>query len=214
MSLPGVIGVIPDGNRRWAKENRKTNEEAYRAGADVFLELLGWCLELGIKHVVAYASSADNVAKRETSEVRAIHYGVTHFLDQVASEYPRDVAVHLFGDIDGIPADRGGEKLRAHARRQQPAQPKLCFYGGANYDDMAHLLWDGKGERPRFQSEGVPQINLLIRPGRWKRLSKFCPVQCADAQFRPLPSLWPDFNRRRFQEALRWHDRQLQNHGE
>ena len=106
--LPGHIGVMVDGNRRWAKLAGASTASGHRAGADKILEFLEWCRELGIRTVTLYMLSTENL-NRDSSEVGALLRIIDETLTRVGSE--GSMRVHPVGALDVLPLELA-DKLR------------------------------------------------------------------------------------------------------
>jgi undecaprenyl diphosphate synthase len=201
--VPNHVGVIPDGNRRAAQAMGASAVDGYACGAERFIMLLDWCLERGVRKLSAFASSTDNVAKRPTEELRAMHQGALLICNHIAHD-PR-IRLTLFGEIEALPDGLWREELLTYRQYQKDDTGTyvLDVYIGVNYSD--ELI---------PQSHGVPDLDLLIRTGGKSRLSGFLPRQCSQAQLLFLGCMWPEFSRPDFEKALAWYAEQEQTKGE
>src|SRR5256714_3461195 len=133
--VPGHVAIIMDGNRRWARQNGFSNVSVgHRYGAEHIEDVLGWCADLGIRHVTVFVASIDNLAKRSASEVE--------FLMQVAERLiPERLArpggrwrIHVAGHLDVLPDSTvRALKLAEEATRDRDTDPHLTLavgYGG------------------------------------------------------------------------------------
>ena len=106
--VPRHVGVILDGNRRWAKAAGAPTSRGHRAGADKIDELLGWCEEVGVEHVTLWLLSTDNLA-RPTAELRPL---MTIIENTVAMSIASTAAVDDAADADS-PSDSSGPRSSA-----------------------------------------------------------------------------------------------------
>ena len=114
-AVPRHIGVITDGNRRWAREFGATTEQGHRAGAQKIIEFLGWCDEVGVEMVTLYVLSKENLARAE-EEVAALTEIIADLVDEIAdTEW---YSVNLVGNLELLPC-----ALRS---KLQAAQERSC----------------------------------------------------------------------------------------
>jgi short-chain Z-isoprenyl diphosphate synthase len=221
-ALPKHIGVMVDGNRRWAKVQGDEVSVGHVAGARKIIEFLGWCSDLEIKHVTIYLLSTDNLSGRNSKELSQL----VEIISQLSEELARlgRWRLQVVGDLDSLPvgaADRlrasqeltadyqgthvnlavayGGRKEIADAMRSILRQHAKS---GSTIEDLAEFL------TPELIAEhlytgGQPDPDLLIRTSGEQRLSGFLLWQSANSEFYFAEALWPDFRRVDFLRALR-----------
>lgn len=221
LKLPAHIGVLVDGNRRWAKLAGATTAHGHQAGADKIHEFLGWCREIGIQTVTLYMLSTDNLTRPE-AELKPLLDIIQNTLSRLGEEGgPR---VQPVGAVELLPADlattlaelkektAGREGLHVNVavgyggrREIVDAVRKLLLEEGAagrSPEDIAASLDDGDISRHLYTS-GQPDPDLLIRTSGEQRLSGFLTWQSAYSEFYFCEALWPDFRRVDFLRALR-----------
>lgn len=224
--VPQHIAWIPDGNRRKAARDGISIEDAYLLGAAKGVEVVGWCRELGVKHWTGFASSHENILKRAPEEFLPFFSGGLQFCREMA-KIP-SITLHIFGDIAGIsaaiPSDWKDEVLEL--QRQGRPEGEFVVHVGINYSATADLVALANNARRNHEdimavglndlllSAGIPDVELLVRPGGKRRLSGFLPYQLRYAEFYFLRGLWADFSRADFDRALKWFARQDRNFGE
>lgn len=220
--MPKHIGVMVDGNRRWAKEQGFDKAIGHAAGAKRIVDFLGWCTELGIQHVTLYLLSTDNLKGRNPDELQDLVDIIT-----ALSEHLADLGrwkLQIVGDLDSLPeqaANRlsrveaattgnpgthvnlaiayGGRKEIADAMRRILRKHATS---GDSIEQLAELL------TPELIAEhlytgGQPDPDLLIRTSGEQRLSGFLLWQSANSEFYFAEALWPDFRRVDFLRAIR-----------
>ncbi|HEU4588382.1 MAG TPA: polyprenyl diphosphate synthase [Gemmatimonadales bacterium] len=207
--LPRHLGVIPDGNRRWAEIRGLTKDQGYAAGVPPGVHMLGVCQQLGIEELSVYGFTQENV-RRPRQQVAAFQLACMELAERAAAA---GAAVLVVGDTESpvFPA-----ALRPLARRRTPGGIKLNLL--VNYSwrwDMAQLVARSRsGVRARrgltgaLGSAGVSRVDLVIRWGGRRRLSGFLPIQCAYADFYVCDSLWPDVVPEDLYKALDWYQEQ------
>ena len=193
--FPNHIGVIPDGNRRWAQQNGMNKEDGYRYGLSAGLNLLRAAKARGVGELTYYGFTVDN-CKRPKEQVTAFSQACVKAAEMILAE---QVALRVIGNTESscFPAE-----LLPFAERQPETDGKkmrvnlLVNYGWE---------WDMKNG---FPSRSVPRIDLVIRWGGMCRLSGFLPVQTVYSDICVLDELWPDFEESQFEKAMQWYRRQ------
>lgn len=223
--LPQHIGVVLDGNRRWAKASGATTQDGHRAGADKILEFLGWCDELGIQVVTLYMLSTDNM-NRSPQELGALVQIISDTLDRLGEglENGRRVRVQPVGATELLPPElaRTVAELAERTADADGVHVNVAVgYGGrreivdavkellTEADDAGRSAADVAREltveqiSDRLYTRGQPDPDLVIRTSGEQRLSGFLMWQSAYSEFYFCEALWPDFRRVDFMRALR-----------
>ncbi|GAB3521387.1 isoprenyl transferase [Arthrobacter monumenti] len=229
--IPGHIGVMVDGNRRWAKISGAPTRDGHQAGAEKIHEFLGWCNELGVKVVTLYMLSTDNM-NRSAEELDQLMGIIANTLDRIGDD--SNVRVHPMGAPELLP-EYLAERLSSLAARTADATGLhvnvAVGYGGRReiVDAVRELLHDAE-EKGRSMTEladeltvehisehlytrGQPDPELVIRTSGEQRLSGFLMWQSAYSEFYFCEALWPDFRRVDFLRALRDYARRQRRFG-
>ncbi len=195
--IPKHIGIIPDGNRRWAAGNGLKKEEGYAYGLKPGLRLLQTARNYGIQELTYYGFTVDN-CKRPKEQVVAFSEACVRAVKMIEQE---NVEVFVIGNSNSacFPA----ELLPYADRRRQDAgsEEKLRVNLLINYG----WKWDMKND---WASRGIPRIDMVIRWGGMCRLSGFLPLQTVYSDFYIVKDLWPDFQEKHFTDALQWYQEQ------
>lgn len=207
MRVPDHIGVIPDGNRRWAVAQGHAKEQGYALGIEPGLALFRLCQRAGVKELTFYGFTTDNVkrpAEQRAAFIRACVQGV-----EVLSK--EDAALLVVGNSDSPVFP---DELRPYTTRQ------IFGNGGLNVNFLVNYGWEwdlgavrheGATRRQvtsQLRSADVSRIDLIIRWGGRRRLSGFLPVQSVYADFYVLDAYWPDFRPEHLTQALDWYQEQ------
>jgi len=208
--IPKHIGIIPDGNRRWAVARGLAKHAGYKAGLPPGLKLLRLCKEVGIEEVTTYGFTQDNT-KRTEEQRRAFQKACVDGVEIIKNE---DARLLVVGDT-GSPMFP--QELLPYTKRTTFGTGKIKVNFLVNYG----WQWDLKalsvhhqtnGERTSIvsmlQSSDVSRIDLIIRWGGRRRLSGFLPVQSVYADIYVIDAYWPDFKPEHFYGALDWYQRQ------
>lgn len=195
--IPAHIGIIPDGNRRWAVGRGLSKKDGYAHGIAPGFALYEMMLEYGVKEATFYGFTKDN-NKREKTQREAFTQAC---VDSVELLSGRDANLLVIGNTDS-PAFP--EQLKKYANRRVPFGRGLININFlVNYDwewDLNRLARDKK-----LASHDISRIDLIIRWGGRRRLSGFLPAQSVYADIYVIDDYWPDFERSQFQDALRWY---------
>ncbi len=223
--IPAHVGIVPDGNRRYARRVGVEKADAYLLAARKAVEVVGWCTELGTEHVSAFGVSQENIALRPRDDVEVLHDALLVFCEEVRA-LP-DVRLHLFGDVAGLPRDlRASPRLVALAEQTDTGAARLVVHVGINYSaqaEVAHVLRAVRAHgadtvavdpADHLLSAGVPAVDLVVRTGGQQRLSGFLPLQTAYAELWFTETLWPEIGRPELEGAFAWYGLQERRMGE
>lgn len=215
--MPHHVGVVMDGNRRWARRaGLASASEGHRRGADHIEDLLRWCEDREIEHLTVYVLSADNIRKRSGAEIGFLFGLVTDVLPGIVTG-AGSWSLHVSGDTGLLP-DRAATAL--HLAEEETAGRAAHLTLAIGYDgrediagavrrairagalDPSHTI-DPDAITSRLGGGPVKEMDLVIRTSGEQRLSGFCPWQAAHAEVHVSTKLWPDFDEADFDGALR-----------
>lgn len=194
--FPRHIGIIPDGNRRWAKRNGLRKEDGYAYGLGPGLQLLRLAQKYDIPEVTYYGFTVDN-CKRPKEQVHAFSDACVQAVQMISHE---SAALHVIGNTDSACFP---EQLLPYVNTKR--QPVSSRQTTVNFLVNYGWEWDMKNG---WASRDIPRIDLVIRWGGMRRLSGFLPLQTVYADFYIVDDLWPDFQEKQFFDALQWYQKQ------
>jgi short-chain Z-isoprenyl diphosphate synthase len=223
--VPRHVGVMLDGNRRWAREAGFTDvNDGHRVGAQRIADLLGWCDEVGVEVVTLWLLSTDNL-NRPASELAPLLEIIGDVVDELA-EPGQPWRLRLIGALDMLPKDTAERLVAAAARSRAEGRSGMevniaVGYGGrreiadavrkllqqhaeagTSIEELAEVLTvDHIAEH--LYTSGQPDPDLVIRTSGEQRLSGFLLWQSAHSEFHFCEAYWPDFRRTDFFRALR-----------
>jgi len=209
--LPGHVGIIPDGNRRWAVAKGLEKKEGYQQGLDPGLMLYEICQELGIPEMTFYGFTQDNT-KRPADQIKAFQKACVDAVNMLSN---RDAALLVVGDKKSrfFPPELKDFTSRKNFGKGSVRVNFLVNYGWKW--DLKHLLnLDAAGGRSsanllkRVASSDVSRVDLIVRWGGRRRLSGFLPLQAIYSDFYVVDDFWPDFSPDHFYQALEWYQNQ------
>ena len=212
-SIPRHISIIMDGNGRWAQRRGLPRSAGHKAGAETFRRIARYCKDLGVEYLTVYAFSTENW-KRPAEEVGAI-MGLLekYLLDSIAEMEEDRIRLRFFGDLSAL-SPRLQELIARTAeiagRLPGCFQANVCLnYGGR--DEIVRAAralaesgeeWSEENLARHLDSAGVPDPELIIRPGGEYRISNFLLWQSAYAEYVFSPKLWPDFQTEDIDDAI------------
>ena len=216
--LPEHIGIIMDGNGRWAKKRGLPRNMGHKKGAEVFEDISCYCRDLGIKYLTVYAFSTENW-KRPKEEVEGVMNLMRSYLKNMKKAANEHIAVRFIGDKTPFDADL--LKLMEEAENAETGETITTVQIALNYggrDEIvkatqafARDVAEGKRKPEELTesilssymySAGVPDPELIIRPSGEMRTSNFLLWQSAYSEYVFLNVLWPDFQPKDLDEAI------------
>ena len=210
--LPRHIAIIMDGNGRWAKKRGLPRTAGHKVGAETFRKIALYCKALGVEYLTIYAFSTENW-KRPADEVSTLMGLLKKYMQEAIDTMERDqMKLRFFGDLSALSPELQALAHKANevADRVEGFQANLCInYGGR--DEILHAAREGAAAGEEMTEEnlerhlysaGIPDPELIIRPGGELRLSNFLLWQCAYSEFYFCDTLWPDFGERDLDEAI------------
>ena len=228
--LPRHIAIIMDGNGRWAKRRALPRTAGHKVGAEVFRTIATYCKDLGIEYLTVYAFSTENW-KRPKDEVDTIMGLLKRYLLEAIDTMARDnIRLRFLGDLSALPEELRQLTARTNAITEtlDGFQANICLnYGGRDEilraarafaaDCAAGKRRPEELDEELFASElssaGLPDPDLIIRPGGEKRVSNFLLWQGAYAEFLFTDTLWPDFRKEDLDAALVEYQRRHRRYG-
>lgn len=205
--IPRHIGIIPDGNRRWAKENGLQKEEGYAFGLEPGLKLLQTAKKFGIQELTYYGFTVDN-CKRPKEQVKAFSHACIEAVKIIEKE---NVKIYVVGNTKSSCFPK---ELLPYTKREESEASVIRTKASANQDAgkmrVNFLInygweWDMKND---WASKDIPRVDMVIRWGGMCRLSGFLPIQTVYSDFYIIKDLWPDFKEEQFEDALNWYQKQ------
>ena len=206
--LPRHIAIILDGNGRWAKRRGLPRTAGHAAGAETFRRIATYCKDIGIDYLTVYAFSTENW-KRPREEVDTIMGLLGKYLREAVDTMERDhIRLKILGDPEMLPKNLRDliDETADISTHYEGFQANVCLnYGGRDEIVRAALRFaeDYKAGKAATLTEesfsnyifsaGIPDPDLIIRPGGEMRLSNFLMWESAYSELIFTDVLWPDF---------------------
>lgn len=227
MNVPQSIGIIIDGNRRWAKRKELPSTEGHRAGKEKLKDCILWAKEAGIKIATVYVFSTENW-KRAEEEVSYLFELIRLAFHSEKKFWQKEtIKIKFIGQLNRLPDD-----LQRYLREVEEETHHLdgftlviaISYGGRaelveaarKFAESSQVVQDAVDENNFEQflsTHGLPELDLVIRTGGEKRLSNFLLWQIAYSELFFSDTLWPDFSKEEFLNILEEYSSRDRRHG-
>jgi len=207
MRVPKHIGIIPDGNRRWAVEQGMTKDRGYDLGIDPGLLAFKLCKQEGVKEVTYYGFTTDNT--KRPKEQRAAFTQAC--IDAVNLLSQQDAELLVVGNSE---SSMFPKELLPFTTRKKFGNGGIKINFLVNYgwewdlQDISNGTHNRKLINEQIKSHDISRVDLIMRWGGRRRLSGFLPIQSVYADFYIIDDYWPSFKKEHFYEALKWYNDQ------
>ena len=225
--VPRHIGIIMDGNGRWAKKRNLSRGEGHRAGADVIEPLTDCAIELGIKALSLYALSVENIQIRPVSEIKSLWKLLEYFFNnKLNSIKEKNIRIMHSGSLTRLPGST--RKTIEKAINDTSSNKGLILNFCVNYGGRQEILnavntWSsarkpgenltGKKLEKYLYTSGLPGLDLLIRTSGEYRISNFLLWQIAYAELFFTDVLWPDYGPEDLINAVKEYQKRERRYG-
>lgn len=215
-NIPQHIGIIMDGNRRWALQQGLSVNYGHEAGVKALVAIVDHCLKLGVKTLTVYTLSTENWRKRTKKEVKGIFDLLVRIVKEKKQEYKeKGVKIAILGDFQAFPRKvvRAVEEILQIVKKHERIKVNLALnYGGrdeilrAVKKMMKEKISPEKINEQTFgkflYTNGEHDPDLIIRTGGEIRLSNFLLWQMSYAELYFTETLWPDFSPAQLDKAI------------
>ena len=212
-NLPVHVGIIMDGNGRWAKQRIKPRAFGHKAGMNRIISLSEHARNIGIKYLTLYTLSTENLS-RPKEELDGL-FGLfrRYFKSNVKKLYKQNARVKIIGDKSVLPEDI--QTLLLESEQNSPKDASFTLIFAINYGSRAEIVnavnravekgekVDGESFSSLLYTDGIPDPDLIIRTGGEFRLSNFLMYQAAYAELYFTGVLFPDFSDEEFDKAIK-----------
>ncbi|MBX4269467.1 isoprenyl transferase [Clostridium estertheticum] len=222
-NIPKHIGIIMDGNGRWAKQRKLPRNIGHKAGVEALRDVVKECSKIGVRYLTLYGFSTENWG-RPADEVNALMKLLVEYLKSEFEElYKNDVVINNIGDITKLPliCQNALNNAFEKSKNNKGLVLNLAFnYGGRaelimafkkinediDYGKINKVDIDEKLVANYLYTAGMPDPDIIIRPSGEQRLSNFLLWQSAYSEFWYSDIYWPDFKAKHLHMAI--HDYQ------
>ena len=219
--LPEHIGIIMDGNGRWAKKRALPRKYGHREGAKAFRKIVEYCDKIGLRYLTVYAFSTENW-KRPKDEVDSIMQLLEQYIDEAFDHKNESdgVRTKFIGDMSALSPvlQEKIKRIEALGEGKSGLLVNVALNYGGRHElvhsmrALAEMVSDQKIAPEEIDeamvsdhlyTAGQPDPDLIIRPSGEERLSNFLIWQAAYSEFVFMDVLWPDFKPEHLEEAIR-----------
>jgi undecaprenyl diphosphate synthase len=212
MNIPQHIGIIMDGNGRWAKARGLPRTAGHRAGTDATRNIVRACGEVGVSYLTIYVFSAENWGRPRPEVAMLMDLMVEMVRREIRDLHSNNVSLQAIGDLSKLPPKTRNELVKGIEATKDNTGLKLILavsYGGraeivraaknAALDAVKNPAiiddFDEKAFSRYLYTSNFPDPELVIRTGGEKRISNFLLWQSAYSEFYNTDVLWPDFGK-------------------
>ena len=213
LNIPCHVAVIMDGNGRWAKKRLMPRTFGHNAGMNAMIAMARKAKQMGVRYLTVYALSTENLSRPREELDGLYNLFRKYFTKNVKDLYAEGAVVRVIGDITALPEDV--QKLIAEGVANSPADAQFFVILALNYGARAEITRAvnaaiSRGERVEegdvsvlLDTKDFPDPDLIIRTGGELRLSNFLLWQAAYAELYFTDVLFPDFDEKQFEKAIK-----------
>lgn len=218
--MPRHLGIIMDGNGRWAKKRGLPRTAGHTAGAANFKKITRYCAAIGVEYLTVYAFSTENW-KRPSDEIQALMKIFKQYLEEALRDFlGENIRVNFIGDLTVFPQTL--QELFARTEQVSADKTGMVLNIAMNYGGRAELTHAVRLLARQVQqgvllpeqiteelisrhlyTAGQPDPDLILRPSGEYRISNFLLWQSAYTEYIIMDKLWPDFTTQDLDDALR-----------
>lgn len=212
-NLPTHVGIILDGNRRWAKEQKKQASYGHRMGYRNLQKLVKYVFKRGIKVLSVYAFSTENFNRAEGEVNYLMHLFLNGFKTLEEECTKNDIKIVFSGRKEPLRDDVYTEmkRIEENTKNNKSAIFNVCVNYGSEYEivDAINKIIEEKKEKitkeefNKYLYHELPKLDFVIRTSGEQRLSNFMLWQASYAEFYFTKTYFPDFNEKEFEKALK-----------
>jgi len=234
-NIPSHVGIIPDGNRRFAKRLMKNPSKGHEWGVDKIKTMFEWCKEIGIRTVTFYSLSLENFHSRGKEELNFLFGLARKEIDDIINSkdnfvHKNKIKVNFIGKLGMLPKDLQEKIEKAMELTKEYNDYMINFaiaYGGRQeivdaLKDITQKVLSGE-LRPEEINESVVKHSLytngqvdpdlIVRTGSEKRISNFMLFQSAYSEFAFLDVLWPELSKEEFFRTIQDYSKRQRRFG-
>ena len=210
---PNHVAIIMDGNGTWSEKNNLQKKEGHKKGVKTAKKVITYAVDLGIKNITLFALSNENLTRSKLELKNLFDIFFYSFSEEKNYLIDNEIKIKFIGNLDKLPS-----KLKDKAiilEKETKNNKKLNLFIALNYGGkqdikqaVKKLLVQG-GKSSNFEnflySKDLPEVDLLIRTGGYKRLSNFILWHISYSELYFTDILWPNFSRSNFYKAIAWY---------
>ena len=210
---PKHVAIVMDGNGTWSIKNNLHKKEGHKKGVHTAKKIIGYALDLSIKNITLFALSNENLSRSKLELKNLFDIFFYSFTEEKKYLKDNKIKIKFIGDLQKLP-----KKLKEKAfllEDETKNNKKLNLFIALNYggkqdiNQAAKKFLEHGGKNKSFEdflySKDLPEVDLLIRTGGYKRLSNFILWQISYSELYFTDVLWPNFGKKNFYNAIDWY---------
>lgn len=214
--IPKHVAIIPDGNRRWARQQKLGELAGHQHSAETIIpQLIEKAAEMGISYLTFWVLSTENIAKRKPYEISGLYFLIERNIKKALNEFKKNgVRMKLIGDIDVLPKNIGRDlnKIVEDTKQNDKITVTIALnYGGK--DEIIRAINKLIKSQPKepltselfsnfLDTREIPDPDLIIRTGKEQRLSGFMLWQSEYSELAFPEVFFPDFTSHQFEKVI------------
>ena len=207
---PNHIAVIMDGNGTWSKRKGLSKKQGHQRGVKSAKNFTSYSLDAGIKNLTLFALSNENLLRPKLELSNLFDIFFYSFAEEKEFLKDNKIRIKFIGNLDKLPKKLKDNALSLEYETKKNKKLNLFValkYGGKQ--DIIQAVKKTRNKTSSFEShlfsKDLPEVDLLIRTGGYRRLSNFLLWQTSYAELYFTDVLWPDFRKKNFTKALDWY---------
>jgi len=217
--IPTHVAIVMDGNGRWAEQRRKPRLYGHKIGADSVREIVEASREIGVKYLTLYAFSSENWNRPQQEVSGLMNILKTYLVSELGRMEKNEIRLNCIGDVSKLPGSvrqtlqdsmgrtLANDKLVLNLALSYGARDELCravakIADACSAGDLDPGRIDHQLISAHLYTAGQPDPDLLIRTGGEQRLSNFLLWQASYAEIYFTETMWPDFRKDQYVQAL------------
>ena len=212
-NIPNHVAIIMDGNGTWSKIKKLQRKDGHKKGVETAKKIISYSLEKKIKNVTLFALSNENLTRSKLELKNLFDIFFYSFTNEKNFLIENKIKINFIGDIEKLP-----KKLKNNIlilENETEKNKKLNLFIALNYggkQDIRQAVQNSINKNKKknnfenfLYSKNLPEVDLLIRTGGFKRLSNFILWQISYAELYFTDILWPNFNKKSYFKAIEWY---------
>ena len=212
-STPNHVAIIMDGNGTWSKKNNLHRKDGHKEGVKNAKKIITYTIDRNVKNLTLFALSNENLSRSKLELKNLFDIFFHSFTEEKDFLTLNDIRIQFIGNLEKLP-----KKLKDNIsilESQTKKNKKLNLFIALNYGGkqdikqaIQKLVKENK-KNDKFEnylySKSLPEVDLLIRTGGYKRLSNFIIWHTSYAEIYFTDALWPSFTKRNYFKSLDWY---------
>ena len=212
-NIPNHVAIIMDGNGTWSKIKKLQRKDGHKKGVETAKKIISYSLEKKINNVTLFALSNENLTRSKLELKNLFDIFFYSFTNEKNFLTENKIKINFIGDIEKLPKKLKNNILILESETEKNKKLNLFIalnYGGKQDIRQAVQNSINKNQKKNnfenfLYSKNLPEVDLLIRTGGFKRLSNFILWQISYAELYFTDILWPNFNKKSYFKAIEWY---------